>query len=172
MHNISAKHTEFINLVAKGTTFQEAYCITSNNKTITKATARVQGSILAKRYVIEIQETKKKDADLVSAASAKYDAQFALKSVVDQANADAKAFRILGDDDIVEDSIFVAGKVEIIKRTPTQGEIQKAYDLYCKRFGSNAPTKVASTNKDGEDVSPNITIQQLSISGVEIRENE
>ena len=163
MSKISSKHIEFINLVVKGVSQQEAYILTSTNKHLTKPTARVEGSKLAKRYAKEIQERKEIDASIVTDAANKYEAISALKSVVEQAKADAKVFRILGDDDNVEDVIIVAGKVQTIERKPTQGEIQKAYDLYCKRFGSNAPTKTALTNTNGEDVK-----QVIIINGKEI----
>ena len=143
---ISAKHIEFIDLVSKGISQQEAYLLTSTNKSLTKATARVEGSKLAKKYAKEIQLRKEKAAEVVMAANDETQAKEALKSIVDQANADAKIFRILSSDDIVEDIIVVSGKVQIVKRKPTQSEIQKAYELYCKRFGSYAPTKVDNTH--------------------------
>lgn len=142
---ISAKHIEFIDLVSKGISQQEAYLLTSTNKSLTKATARVEGSKLAKKYAKEIQLRKEKAAEVVMAANDETQAKEALKSIVDQANADAKIFRILSSDDIVEDIIVVSGKVQIVKRKPTQSEIQKAYELYCKRFGSYAPNRTEIT---------------------------
>lgn len=148
MPNISAKHTEFINLVAKGTTQQEAYILTSTNKNLTKATARVEGSNLAKKYALQIKEQRQKDADIVTAANDTNTVKTALKAIVTQAEADQKAFRVLSDDDAVEDTLIINGKAEVIYRKPTQSEIQKSYDLYCKRFGSYASQKIEMSSLD------------------------
>jgi Ulp1 family protease len=142
---ISAKHIKFINLVSTGVSQQEAYLLTSPNKNLTKTTARVEGSKLAKKYANEIQLSREKAAEAVESANDTKDAQDALKTIVNQANADAKIFRILSSDDIVEDIVVVSGKVQVVKRKPTQSEIQKAYELYCKRFGSYAPNQVGHT---------------------------
>ena len=152
MGNISKNHIKFIKLVSKGHTFQEAYSITSDNKSITKAPARAQGSKLAKKYATEIQQAKEKDAKIVSDTIDTNTAQIALKSIVSQADADAKAFRILGENDLVVDYYYMNGKPTEFTRKPTPAEIQKAFENYCKRFGSYAPTKNALTNTDGEDI--------------------
>ena len=152
MPKIIAKHIEFINLVSKGVSQQDAYITTSPNKSLTKATARAEGSKLAKKYANEIQQAKENAAKVVKDAFDSDTAKTALKSIVDQANADAKIFRILSDDDIVEDIVVVGGKVQIVKRKPTQAEIQKSYDLYCKRFGSYQPTKMEHTGPGGSDL--------------------
>ena len=165
MGTISAKHIKFIKLVAKGTTYTEAYLITFHNKTVTKSTARVQGSILAKKYATEIQQAKEKDAKVISDTIDTNTAQIALKSIVSQADADAKAFRILGENDLVVDYYYVMGKPKEFTRKPTPAEIQKAYENFCKRFGSNAATKIANTNTKGEDIEPQVFI----INGKEIK---
>ena len=165
MGTISKNHIKFIKLVAKGHTFQEAYSITSDNKSITKATARAQGSKLAKKYATEIQQAKEKDATIVSAAIDTNTAQNALKSIVSQADADAKAFRILGENDLVVDYYYVMGMPKEFTRKPTQTEIQKSFALYCLRFGSNAATKIAQTDKEGNDVQQQVFI----INGKEIK---
>ena len=169
---ISAKHIEFIRMVAQGVAQSDAYKATVGNPKATSDMVKSKASNLAKKYIKEIQQAKEKAAALVDAAHSSNVAKNALKSIVTQSEADAKAFRILGENDIVEDIIVVTGKVQIVKRKPTQAEIQRAYDLFCKRFGSNAPTKVAQTNRDGEDVEPIISIKQFFGQSIEIKENE
>ena len=131
--------------------FQQAYTLTSlkknltkPNKTLTSASARVEGSKLAKKYALEIQQEKEKSANILIAANNTKEAQDALKSIVEQADVDAKLFKILGDDDMVNDIYFAFGKPIPFTRKPTQGEIQKSADLYYKRFGSFSATKIES----------------------------
>ena len=165
MGTISAKHRKFIKLVAKGTSYKEAYILTSDNQALTQDSAKVQGSLLAKKYATEIQQAKEKDAKVISDAIDTNTAQIALKSIVSQADADAKAFRILGENDLVVDYYYVMGKPIEYTRKPTQTEIQKSFALYCLRFGSNAATKIANTNTKGEDIEPQVFI----INGKEIK---
>lgn len=173
MINISEKHNEFIKIVAQGLPQNVAYRTTIGNPSTTAKTSKEQGSKLAKKYAKEIQQSRLHAAALIKAASDSISAKEALKQIVNQAEADAKVFRILStDNDIVEDVIIISGKAQIVKRKPNQGEIQKAYDLYCKRFGSNAPTKIANTDKEGNDASPSINIIQYISKELLILENE
>ena len=68
--------------------------------------------------------------------------------IITQFQADAKVFRILGEDDMVDDMIIVGSKYSPIKRKPTQKEIQDAYKLYNLRFGSNAAFNLNVSNAD------------------------
>lgn len=137
------KHLEFINLVAKGVTQYEAYALSVGRKGLSKVCCEVKGSVLAKKYALQIAELKAKDLKVVQDAFNAKEAQIALKSIVTQAEADAKAFRILSDDDDIDDKVVnaVTGKSYPFKRKPTPAEIHKAYELYCRRFGSFATEK-------------------------------
>ena len=158
MAKISARHIKFINLVSTGVSQKQAYILTSPNKNLTNGTAIVEGSILAKKYALEIQEAKQKDADLVTLANKTDTVKNALELIVEQAKVDQKAFRILSEDDLVDDVYFKNGLPVEYKRKPTQPEIQKAFDLYCKRFGSYMPSKVAQTDTKGNDVEQTLIV--------------
>ncbi len=147
------KHIEFIRLVASGTTQTAAYKKTCGNKSVTTNVAKVKGSQLAKKYANEILEAKQKSQSLIEDANKSEDAKSALSQIVSQAEADAKVFKILTKEDDVDDFTFNYGKVVAFTRKPTQLEIQKAYDLYCKRFGSNLPNKVDVTS-GGDKIQP------------------
>lgn len=140
---ISARHLKFIKLVAKGISQQDAYLQTSSNKSITIATARCDGSKLAKRYKAEIEAEIEKKNDLINKVGDNKTVQDAVNEIVTEAAADAKAFRILTENDEVEDFHIYFGEVKTFTRKPTQAEIQKAYALYCLRFGKNATAKTS-----------------------------
>ena len=130
---ISAKHQEFINLVARGQNQTEAYKVTCGNIAVTSNVAKVKGSQLAKRYAIEIEEAIKNISKVITQANESKVAQKALKEILSVAEVDS----------ILCESI-----------TNPESEVGKlmAIDKYYKRFGHNAPLKQAQTNVDGEDV--------------------
>lgn len=148
---LSAPHKKFIQLIAKGFTQQKAYTTSFSNKTPAKATASSEGSVLAKKYAVEIQQEKERGLLAQTDAYETDEAQKALKSVVSQANADTKSFRILGQDDLVDDYYYLRGVPTHYLRKPSQIELQKSYALYCARFGSNASNKLDITSK-GESI--------------------
>jgi len=119
---ISLKHKEFIRLVAEGNTQGNAYQLTLANKTITPASARAKGSELAKKYAKEIQQLIEKKAKAVESVHENKDVQIALKSILTQAEVDAKL-------------------CEIILKTKFDGDRLRAIEVYNKRFGSNAPIR-------------------------------
>jgi hypothetical protein len=138
---ISAKHTEFIRLVANGTNQSEAYILTNPNKNLTKGTIKVESSKLAKKYADLIAKEKKNIADIITSTKDSEVVQKALNDIVSQAEVDAVVFRIFKPDELVEEIMIIGGKAQVVKRKPTQSELQNAYDKYNKRFGSYAPTQ-------------------------------
>lgn len=139
--DIPLKHLEFIKLVAGGLPYKDAYQVSSGYQTVSKNSPAVQGSKLAKRYAVQIQEARDKSRELILAAQDKQIVKLAVNQIVSQAEADAKVFKILSYDDFVEESteVFEAdgtSKKTRLLRKATPAEIQKAYELYCKRFGS------------------------------------
>ena len=44
--------------------------------------------------------------------------------------------------------MIIGGKAQVVKRKPTQSELQNAYDKYNKRFGSYAATKQENKNEN------------------------
>jgi len=119
---ISIKHQEFIRLVASGETQSNAYTLTYPNKVLTNGTIKVESSKLAKKYAKEIEEVVKRKAKAIESAHEKKDVQIALKSILTQAEVDAKL-------------------CEIILKTKFDGDRLRAIEVYNKRFGSNAPIR-------------------------------
>ena len=142
---LSIEHLEFIRLVANGSTQKEAYRLSYPKKSLSNGTCEVESSKLASKYAIEIAQEKQKHQQLIQQANETEASQNAQNEVLENAakivtqfQADAKVFRILGEEDMVDDMIIVGSKYSPIKRKPTQKEIQDAYKLYNLRFGSNA----------------------------------
>lgn len=158
--NIPKNHREFIRLVADGTDQDEAYKLTSTNTSLTMATCRVNGSKLAKKYALEIQESKEKASAIVEQANNDKDVQKALKSILTKAEVDAKLCNIIKGDLQEVQMLNSQGKVFKAKVSPTISERTKAIEVYYKRFGLNEAEKIENTikgvdtifkiNKDGK----------------------
>ena len=146
---ISQKHLEFIRLVSKNVLQRDAWRQASGNLTASDKTAAEKGSKWAKRFAKEIQAAREAASKAIEIAYQNKEVQDALVNIPSEAQADAKAFRILTENDLVDDSYVIGFNKETKKltvapfqRKPTQAEIQKAYDLFCKRFGKNSPAKL------------------------------
>jgi len=148
------KHIEFIRLVAIGTNQMEAYKATIGNGKATNATCKNKGSKLAKRYAIDIQQAKEKAAKIVEGVKDNETLKTALNEVLSQAEADAILCKTLKGEREVETLIVINGTIERVMTKPDHSDILKAYDLYNKRFGSNAPVKT-----------DNSTINTITING-------
>lgn len=129
---IDKKHKEFIRLVANGTNLCDAYKLISTNKKLTDGTARVNGSKLAKKYAIEIQEAKKKDVEIVDSLKDNEVLKNALNGILSQVEVDNFLCQIM------------------LNEKTNNADKLKAIDLFYKRFGSNAPQKqqVELNNKE------------------------
>lgn len=115
----SKEHIEFCNLVSKGTTYKDAYYLQVGCKNNTSdATCEQQGSRLAKKYAEYIQELKERISMAIDKAHEKEAVNDALKEILTVAQVDAKLCKLID------------------KLDP------RAMDLYYKRFGHYAPTKV------------------------------
>jgi hypothetical protein len=152
---LSIEHLEFIRLVANGINQSEAYRATVGNPMATIDAVKSKASNLAAKYASEIAEMKKNHQQLIQHAHETEASQNAQNEVLENAakiitqfQADAKVFRILGEDDMVDDMIIVGSKYSPIKRKPTQKEIQDAYKLYNLRFGSNAAFNLNVSSAD------------------------
>ena len=152
---LSIEHLEFIRLVANGMNQSEAYKATVGNPMATVDSVKSKASNLAAKYSTEISQQKQKHQQLIQQANETEASQNAQNKVLENASkiitqfqADAKVFRILGEDDMVDDMIIVGSKYSPIKRKPTQKEIQDAYKLYNLRFGSNAAFNLNVSNAD------------------------
>ena len=139
--NIPKNHREFIRLVADGIAQDEAYRLTSTNNTLTTATCRVNGSKLAKKYALEIQDLKKKALDIVEEVNKNKDVKNALESILTKAEVDAHICNIIKGDLQEVQMLNNQGKVFKAKVSPTISERTKAAEVYYKRFGLNEAEK-------------------------------
>lgn len=85
MKALSKQHKKFIDLVAGGATFGNAYATICNNKT-TSANARSNGSKLAKKYAELIQSEREKLQKAISQATESNAVKEALKTVISRAD--------------------------------------------------------------------------------------
>jgi hypothetical protein len=119
---ISIKHKEFIRLIASGETQANAYRLSIGKEGISKSACEAKGSLLVKKYAKEIQQLIEKKAKAIESAYEKNDVQIALKSILTQAEVDAKL-------------------CDIILKAKHDGDRLRAIEVYNKRFGSNAPIR-------------------------------
>jgi viroplasmin and RNaseH domain-containing protein len=147
--NIPQHHKEFIRLVANGTDQDEAYKLTSTNTSLTMATCRVNGSKLAKKYALDIQESKEKASAIVEQANNDKDVQKALKSILTKAEVDAKLCDIIKGELHEVQMLNTQGKIFKALVSPTLSERAKAIDTYYRRFGLNEAQKQEITLNKG-----------------------
>lgn len=131
----SKNHINFCQAVADGMTQTEAYkTYVSPKKSLSTEVAQVEGSKLAKKYAEHIQILRKSASAAIDKAHEDSAVKQALNQILTVAEVDAKLSTLI-----------------------TGGDV-RAIDLYYKRFGHNAPTKNALTDKDGNDVDHTVTI--------------
>ena len=148
MKPLKESHLKFIQLIAEGKPQGEAYRVTIGKSGVSQKVSDVKASQLCKRYASQIASEREKIQSLVVSAKDSEVVRIALKSVLSQAEVDAKLSSIIDGSFLSEDVMFVSGKPMKVKRTPNAGEVSKAIDLYNKRFGANAPSKIDATVKD------------------------
>ena len=159
---LTAKHKQFIQLVASGDTITAAYLATSNNKQLTNGTARANGSKLAKKYEKEIEKAKEKYVGSITNAKEREVVENALKSILSQAEVDAKLCSIISGEFEIEESAFFDGVRVKSTRSPNANEVVKAIDVYNKRFGANAAQKVELSGTIGEAPVTSLKIRKRS----------
>ena len=138
----SAKHNEFIRLVASGETQWKSYKLSFPKKNLSKKTCEVEGNKLAKKYVLQIQEARENAQKVIDQANKEKEAEIALKQILTQAEVDAKLCKIINGELIEVQQLNQQGKVFKALITPTISEQRAAIETYNKRFGSNAAEKV------------------------------
>ena len=138
----SAKHNEFIRLVASGETQWKSYKLSFPKKNLSKKTCEVEGNKLAKRYALEIQQARENAQKVIEQANKEKEAQIVLKQILTQAEVDAKLCKIINGELIEVQILNQQGKVFKELITPTISEQRAAIETYNKRFGSNAAEKI------------------------------
>ncbi len=138
----SAKHNEFIRLVASGETQWKSYKLSFPKKNLSKKTCEVEGNKLAKKYALQIQQARENAQKVIEQANKEKEAQIVLKQILTQAEVDAKLCKIINGELIEVQQLNQQGKVFKALITPTISEQRAAIETYNKRFGSNAAEKI------------------------------
>ena len=138
----SAKHNEFIRLVASGETQWKSYKLSFPKKNLSKKTCEVEGNKLAKKYALQIQQAKENAQKVIEQANKEKEAEIVLKQILTQAEVDAKLCKIINGELIEVQILNQQGKVFKELITPTISEQRAAIETYNKRFGSNAAEKI------------------------------
>lgn len=147
MKPLSPKHLKFIELVVSGKPQGEAYKLSIGKSGVSRAVADVKASQLCKRYASQIASEREKIQQIVTGARDSEVVRIALKSVLSEAEVDAKLSAIVNGELLeVQLMNLTTGKTYKAKVTPSVSDITKAIDLYYKRFGSNAPSKTDITS--------------------------
>jgi len=154
---ITPQQDIFIQLVARGNNYSDAYRQAMNKGQATAKSANEQGSKLAKRYEYEIQQAKEAHRKAIEEARGEEIIKKALAGLLTQAEVDAKLCSIIRGNCTVERVLVVSGTIQKYPNSkPDHGEILRAVDIYNKRFGSYAAQAVDVTS--GGDKLPTQTI--------------
>lgn len=166
MREISPSHKKFIEFIVNGESQSVAYRLSIGKKGISKSVCEVKGCQLAKRYATEIAQERERRAMIIQAANDSAIVKDALKSVLTQAQVDAKLSAIINGEEQEVKQLNAQGKVFKAFVTPSILDRLKAIDLYNKRFGSNAPVKSDVALHSNEEIFVTISpIPPKTISG-------
>jgi hypothetical protein len=103
------------------------------------------------RVARPIAESRSKDLEVIRVNQMEASIAEAVKAgLLSDMEIEMMLCKIISGDMKVEE--WIKGDIVLRNVTPME-QIQAAKTIYAKR-GSNAPTKVATTTKDGEDISP------------------
>lgn len=141
-------HIDFCKSVANGSTFKDAYLMQVSCKNGTsEATAEQQGSRLAKKYAIYIQELKQKTSMAIDKAYENEAVKDALKSVISK----TERMQVLSDIAIgklkISKPIFTKEGVIDSYVEPDCNDRTKAIAELNKMDGAYAPQKIDNTIK-------------------------
>lgn len=129
---IPTSHMNFIQHVADGKTFKEAYKLSIRDKGLSEKTAEVNGSKLGKKYQYEINLERTRQNKILEDTKTSEVVKDSLKNILSQSEVDAKLCEIITNAfTLVRDG--TSGKV--VKVENTTGDRLKAIDIYYKRFG-------------------------------------
>lgn len=137
---ISKEHNAFIDAVAKGVDFKTAYA-TQCNPNATDANCKSQGSRLAKKYALEIQQAKEKAQEAIQQARDSNAVKEALNDILSQAEVDAILSDFISGKKFKVTVTDAFGNTHDREITPSLSERRAAIETYNKRFGSNEAEK-------------------------------
>lgn len=138
---ISAKHTEFIRLVANGTNQSEAYILTNPNKNLTKGTIKVESSKLAKKYADLIAKERDILKVIVEEAQSNRVAEIAQMNIMTSVERMEFLTKMAKGEVKVKQPFVIGGKIMEYPSEPTFAERRAAIAELNKMDGSYAPTQ-------------------------------
>ena len=144
----TAKHTEFIRLVANGTNQSEAYILTNPNKHLTKGTIKVESSKLAKKYADLIDKEREILKVIVEEAQSNRVAEIAQMNIMTSVERMEFLTKMAKGEVKVKQPFVIGGKIMEYPSEPTFAERRAAIAELNKMDGSYAPTKLDSKNEN------------------------
>jgi hypothetical protein len=145
---ISAKHSEFIMLVAGGTNQSEAYVLTNPNKNLTKGTIKVESSKLAKKYALLINEERERLRKVVEAANDSKVSEIAQMNIMGKAERMELLTKMAKGELKIKTPFVIAGKIMEYPAEPTASDRRAAIAELNKMAGDYAPAKTETTITD------------------------
>jgi hypothetical protein len=144
----SAKHTEFIRLVANGTNQSEAYILTNPNKNLTKGTIKVESSKLAKKYADLIAKERDILKVIVEEAQSNRVAEIAQMNIMTSVERMEFLTKMAKGEVKVKQPFVIGGKIMEYPSEPTFAERRAAIAELNKMDGSYAATKQENKNEN------------------------
>jgi len=136
---VSAKHQEFIRLVANGTNQSEAYILTNPNKNLTKGTIKVESSKLAKKYADLIAQERDILKVIVEEAQNNRVAEIAQMNIMTSVERMEFLTKMAKGEVKVKQPFVIGGKIMEYPSEPSFSERRAAIAELNKMDGSYAP---------------------------------
>jgi hypothetical protein len=136
---VSAKHQEFIRLVANGTNQSEAYILTNPNKNLTKGTIKVESSNLAKKYADLIAQERDILKVIVEEAQNNRVAEIAQMNIMTSVERMEFLTKMAKGEVKVKQPFVIGGKIMEYPSEPSFSERRAAIAELNKMDGSYAP---------------------------------
>lgn len=145
---LPSKHIEFVQLVAKGVQQEEAYRLTIGNKDTTSGSARAQGSKLAKKYALLINEERERLRKVVEAANDSKVSEIAQMNIMGKAERMELLTKMAKGELKIKTPFVIAGKIMEYPAEPTASDRRAAIAELNKMAGDYAPAKTETTITD------------------------
>ena len=147
---LPSKHIEFVQLVAKGVQQEEAYRLTIGNKDTTSGSARAQGSKLAKKYAVLINEERERLRKVVEAANDSKVSEIAQMNIMGKAERMELLTKMAKGELKIKTPFVIAGKIMEYPAEPTASDRRAAIAELNKMAGDYAPAKQDITTNGKE----------------------
>jgi hypothetical protein len=145
---LPSKHIEFVQLVAKGVQQEEAYRLTIGNKDTTSGSARAQGSKLAKKYALLINEERERLRKVVEAANDSKVSEIAQMNIMGKAERMELLTKMAKGELKIKTPFVIAGKIMEYPAEPTASDRRAAIAELNKMAGDYAPAQLNTTITD------------------------